>query len=202
MKNKRSSITAAIIIVIIVITVFTILYSEYKKLTKPFLKCNDHILTAIEYEYFYNSYRNHYINTYSAFFDYMGVDSEIELDDQEYEDGMTFAEMFAKATDEQIKETYALYDDGIKQGFIYDSQNAFDEYLKAVTESCNQQGTSTLAYFRAFYGDRITEKNIREYMSRGFYAAAYYDEITGSMGADGAYIYLDELKKQYEITYY
>ena len=131
----------------------------------------------------------------------MGVDESIELEGQEYENGKTFGQMFDEEVLEQIKETYALCDDAEKNGFEFDAEAKFNEFYSMVEESCRASNTSTDSYFRQFYGEDINTKLVREYMTRGFYAAAYYDRLIENTSYDDAYIYVNELKKDYQTRF-
>ena len=202
MKNK-----ILIVIFISVLLILTGLLSfwgirEYQKAHRPYLYCNDHAITKPEYEYFYNSYKQFYINSFSNFFSYMGVDDSTDLEDQEYENVKTFGQMFQEETLEQIKETYALCDDAQLNGFVYDADTSFNEYFSMVEEACRASDTSPDKYFRQFYGPDCNVRLIREYMIRGFYAAAYYDHLISETSEDEAYIYVNELKKGYKTEYY
>ncbi|MCR4787884.1 MAG: hypothetical protein K5888_04800 [Lachnospiraceae bacterium] len=201
MKNKKLFLVPAALLFLVAVICLVLAVRSYKLANKPYLKCNDHILTKTEYEYYYNSYKQFYTGSFSQFFSYMGVDETKELEDQEYENGKTFGQMFAEETCEQIKETYALYDDGIKNGFEFDAGSSFEEYYKTVDESCRASGSTSEKYFKQFYGEGITVKLIREYMTRGFYSAAYYDHLAENSSDEEAYRYVNDLKAGYKTEF-
>ncbi len=201
MKNKILNIIPVFIILVAAVIFALMWYKDYQRTHKAYLYCNDHLITKPEYDYYYHSYRQYYISSFSNFFSYMGVDENIPLEEQEYENGKTFGQMFDEEVLEQIKETYALCDDAEKNDFEYDAENKFKEFYSMVEESCRASGTSTDSYFRQFYGEEINTKLVREYMIRGFYAAAYYDLLIENTSYDEAYIYVNELKKGYKTRF-
>ena len=201
MKNKILTIIPVFIILVAAVIFSLMWYKDYQRTHKAYLYCNDHVITKPEYIYYYNSYKQYYISSFSNFFSYMGVDESIELEGQEYENGKTFGQMFDEEVLEQIKETYALCDDAEKNGFEFDAEAKFNEFYSMVEESCRASNTSTDSYFRQFYGEDINTKLVREYMTRGFYAAAYYDRLIENTSYDDAYIYVNELKKDYQTRF-
>ena len=201
MKNKILTAIPVLIILTASVICFMLWYKDHQRMNRPYLYCNDHVITKPEYEYFYNSYKQYYISSFSNFFSYMGVDENLELEDQEYENGKTFGQMFEEEVLEQVKETYALCDEAEKEGFEYDSEAKFEEFYSMVEESCRASNISTDTYFRQFYGQDINTKLVRKYMIKGFYAAAYYDLLIENTSYDEAYIYVNELKKGYETRF-
>lgn len=216
MKNNDSHILndhayKAIIFTIIgvialVLIVVLIAYEDVKsKAGEVCFYINDRPVTKLEHDYYYNTYYNSYISEYSFMFDYMGIDPNIELTSQMYDEDRTFGEYFEDCAKDQLIKITALHDDGTKNGFTYDSTSEYDEFSSRIEDTCRAAGVSIDTYYKKFYGEFATKRNIEEYLNYGFYSTAYYNYLCESMNKDiddlAAFEYTANLKDAYEITY-
>ena len=106
---------------------------------KPYVTVGDHSLSQVEYDYYFNSTVSNYLNTYSSFLSYMGLDTSVPYDEQQYSEDMTWQEYFEQSTVEQMKREFALLDDAAKNGFEYDTTddyNSFLEQAKSAADTC------------------------------------------------------------------
>ena len=203
MKNKKPIIIGlSLAISVVGVIVVICLISSYLYTHKAAYSVCGNDITRAEYDYYYNSYYNMYLNDYSAYFDYMGVDSESDLLTQEYEDGMTFKELFDKSTIDQIKQVYVLSMEASQNNFSYDAKADVLSFFDTISDSLSGTSYSVNDYLKKYYGKHANKKRVSEYMERGFLAKAYYESLKESMGDEEAYIYVEDLKDNCEFKEY
>ncbi len=202
MKNKWFIVIPSIIAIFIIVGVSSFYLGRFYRDTRPVMKVGEHDIASAEYDFFYYSYRMYYLSAYSSFFEYMGVDVNLPIDDQIYEDGKTFRQKFTEETVNQIKETYALYDEGIKNGFEFDTGKALDSYMSDVNATCDAANMTVDEYFKQAYGEKARPSLIKKYLKMGFYKAAYYDSLCEGSDVYEVNVRVNELKKSYQVTYY
>lgn len=212
MENKKIPnkiiITKIVIMIIIGIVLLFLGFKAYEKYVyfyKPYIYINDRAVSKQEYDYYYHSYYNNYLSSYAFALSYMELDLNQDIEPQKYDENRTYGEYFADCAVDQLIKITALNDDGMKNGFEYDYDEEYSEYLSKIEESCKKAKVPLNNYFKKFYGKYATEQNTGRYLKYGFYATAYYDYLCKTMNADEsdskAFDYVSELKKAYEIRY-
>ncbi len=92
-QEKMTKAVAVLIgVVFIAVVAGSIAFSFMKKnavLNQTYVKIGDHELTQLEYDYYYQSTVNNYLNSYASILPYFGLDTSRDFDEQEYMDGMT-----------------------------------------------------------------------------------------------------------------
>ena len=188
--------------ILIVIMCGIYLYKTYIPRYNTYIKVGEYKISECEYTYYYNSYYNYYINNFSPYFDYMGVNSDEDLLSQEYDNGVTFEQMFKAAAVDQIKEIYCLYDEAIKENFEFDTEELYEGFINTVTEAIKDSDITITDYFKNYYGSHISEKLVKKYITMGYYSLEYYNKLVNDMGQDSADEYVRKLKNKMEVVYY
>lgn len=170
-------LVAAVVAAILVPVVMNIV-KKNEALNGTYVKINDHELTKLEYDYYYNTTVNSYISTYGSFLQYMNLDTAKDFSTQQYTDDMTWKDYFDQMTVEQIKQTYALLDDAEANGFSYDAMSEYDSYVASMKESAETTGYTVQDYYHSYFGSYATEKNVASFIQDGIIASAYYDQLT------------------------
>jgi len=211
MKNKNKAylyIIGFIIAFAILIPASLVFIKVIKKdmaLKEPYLYINQNTVTVQEYDYYFYSYYNSYIYEYSFLFSYMDIDESQDIMPQKYDENRTYEQYFNDCAVDQIIKITALYNDGQKNNFTFDVDTEYNNFISLIEESCNNSNNKIDDYFRYFYGQYATKKNTEPLLKKGFYASAYYDYLCDSMNEssddDKAFIYTQDLKNNYEITY-
>ena len=138
-----------------------------------------HKLTAAEVNfYFVDSVNN---NAYLSYF----VEAGVPLDEQEYQDGQTWADYVMDTAIQTARNTYAVYDAAIAAGFTMDDemQAEVDEAIANMELYASIYGYSSVsAMIRANYGVGCNVSNYRHYLEvqqlASHYANHYYEELT------------------------
>lgn len=165
-----------------------------------YITVGDHNLTKLEYDYYYNTASNNYVNTYGSLLSYMGLDATLPYDEQQYSDTMTWKDMFDQMAVEQIQQTKALADDAAAKGFTYDDTEDYANLLSNISEGAATAGVNLGDFYQSTYGDYATESNMQPIIKEGLLAAAYYDELIAQNAPTDEEIdtYYEENKQSYD----
>ena len=101
-REKRNSMIFRIICIAFVVAIVgtagyfgVTKYVDYRTATKDlYLSVGDHQLTKLEYDYYFNTTVNNYVNTYSYYLSYIGLDTTQPFDEQQYSEDITWQEYF------------------------------------------------------------------------------------------------------------
>lgn len=212
-KDKRNSIIAKTVVIVILIGIIgtagyfitDYLVNAHKAAKDTYLTVGNHDISQLEYDYYFNSTVNDYLNTYSYFLAYMGLDTSLPYDEQNYSEDMTWQDYFEQSTIEQLKQTYALMDDADANNFEYDPGEEYDEYIVTVKETVKESNTTMRNYIKTTFGDYATKSNIRPFIENTLIASAYYEQLLedNTPSDDEINDYYSENQHNYDkVTYY
>lgn len=199
-RQEKLTKTVAVLfsVAFIAVIVVSIAFAVVKKnavLNQTYVKVGEHDLTQLEYDYYYQTTVNNYLNTYASIMPYFGFDSTKDYDEQEYMDGMTWKDMFDEMTVEQIKQNKAMTDDAAKSGFTYDTTEDYENFVNGIKEAANTAGVSVSEYYKTNFGAYATEKNVEAFVKESLIASAYYDNLLEQMAPSD-----EEVKAEYEAS--
>ncbi len=144
---------------------------------KPYLTVGDHTLSQVEYDYYYNSTISNYLNTYASFLSYMGLDTSVPYDEQQYSEDMTWQEYFEQTTIDQLKQEFALLDEAEKNGFEYDTTDDYNSFIDQAKSAADSDSVSLQAYYKTMFGQYATAKNMKPLIDNTYIANAYYQKL-------------------------
>lgn len=180
--KKYRKITGIVLLVCLVVLVLgsigTSLLRRYNTFHGTYVKVGSHELTKLEYDYYYNSFVNNYLSTYSYLLSYMGLDTTKDFDEQEYSDTMTWKDFFDQMTVGQIQEVKALNDDAAANGFTYDDTEDYESFLANLKTNVTSAGVTESQYYKDVYGEYATESRIKGFVKETLLASAYYEKLT------------------------
>ncbi len=182
------------VVVAIVTPIITNAVKKQQALNGTYVKIGDHKLSELEYDYYYYSAVNNYIGTYGSFISYLGLDTSVDFDKQQYDETMTWKDYFDQMTvNEQIKPIFALLDEAQKNDFTYDATEDYDAYVASIQEAADNAGVSLSVYYKNYFGPYATTSNVEDFIKNGYVASAYYEQLV----ADNAPTE-EEVKAHYE----
>lgn len=163
----------------------------------------EHTLSAVELNYFFVDAVSDWYSQNSNYIYYMNFDPKKPLNQQLISEttGETWADSFLETALENIRSTYALYDQAMADETFQlteSEQKALDAVITdmdALIEYYNKLYTSygyeypysnTADYLRSIYGVGATTKNYAEYYRVCTIAAAYYEHYSESLEFDDA----------------
>lgn len=184
-KDKRESLIGKILVIIVSVGIIgtagyfiTDHFIKLHKITNdPYLAVGNHTVSQLEYEYYYNSTVNNYLSTYSSFLSYIGLDTTLPYDEQDYSEDMTWQDYFEEMTIDQLKQEFALTDDAAANNFEYDTTDEYNEYISSTKETVKANNTNMRTYIKDAFGEYATMRNIKPFMERTFTASAYYEKL-------------------------
>lgn len=162
----------------IVISIAITFINKNNALNAAYVKVGDHELSQVEYDYYYQTTVNNYLTSYASILPYMGIDTSVDFDKQEYMgSGMTWKDMFDEMAVEQIKQNKAMVDDAQKTGFTYDAEEDYTAFADSIKQAASSAGMSVKQYYKENFGTYATEKNMEAFVKESLLASAYYDEL-------------------------
>lgn len=202
---KIMKIVGVILCVAVVVAIAAPIISNVVKkqqaLNGTYVKIGDHELSELEYDYYYYSAVNNYINTYGSFISYLGLDTSVDFDKQQYDETKTWKDYFDQMTvDEQIKPIFALLDEAQKNGFTYDAAEDYDAYAASIQEAADNAGVSLSDYYRNYFGPYATASNVEDFIKNGYISSAYYEQLVADNAptAEEVKTYYDENRNAYD----
>lgn len=212
-RQKREAIIFRIICIVILVAIIgtagyfgVTQFMDFRTATaKTYVTVGDHELTQLEYDYHFNTTVNNYINTYSSFLSYMGLDTAKPFDEQNYSEDMTWQEYFEQTTLEQIQQTYALLDDARANNFEHDTTEDYESFVTQAKETAKTNKITMWNYYKNMFGDYATANNIKPFLESTYLANAYYNKLLedNTPSEDTASDYYEEHKADYDkVTYY
>ena len=208
LKDERQAkitkiIVALIVIVIaaaIVISIAGSIIRKYTALNGAYIKVGDQEMTKLEYDYYYETTVNNYLSSMASMLPYIGLDTSKDFADQQYDENMTWKDLFDSMTVEQIRQTKALTDDAQKSGFTYDSTAEYESFVTEFKEAADSSGVSVKEFYKENFGSYATKKNTEPFIREGMLANAYYDELleTNTPSDEDIKAYYEENKQDYD----
>lgn len=179
------------------------IHSVIKKqsaLKDTYITVGTHPLTKLEYDYYYNSTMNNYINTYYSYLSYMGLDLSKDFAEQNYSENLTWKDNFDRMAVESITEMKAVIDDAHAQGFEYDTTEDYQSYLDNIKSAASEAEISIARYYTASFGTYATQSNVEPFIKEMLFASAYYDHLREIMVPSEEEIttYYEENKNNYD----
>ena len=163
-------------------------------------------LNSVELSYYYNDMVTSTFNEWKAsygdnlqmFMGFMGLDTELPLDEQEYAEGLTWADYFVEAAAEKAKSDYLLCKAAEAEDFQLpeDEQLTLDSSFNQLELFASVYGYADVdAYLRSIYGTGASSNTYYEYSRNAVIASAYYNAYAEAQVADDAAIRAYEADK-------
>ena len=176
-KTVAAVIGIALVAAIVVSAAVSAIHKN-NALHGTYIKIGDHELSQLEYDYYYQSTVNAYLTNYASILPYMGLDTSLDFDKQEYPgSGMTWKDNFDQMTVEQIRQNKAVADDALKAGFTYDTTEDYANFVSNVEQAASASDISVKQYYKGSFGTYATEKNLEAFIKEGILSSAYYDHL-------------------------
>lgn len=149
------------------------------------IQVGNHTLSSVEANYFFIDAVNSYVNKYGDYISYI-LDVSKPLNEQvaNKETGATWADDFLSLAKENMKSTYAVYDEAMKNNFQLGEteQKSIDSMMSTLNIYSSIYGYKNVdAYLRAVYGSGATAESYRNYYTVCAIADAYYAEYNDSL---------------------
>ena len=216
-KNKRNWTIVSVIVAILIVAVLVANTGFYYNTTTA-MEVNGKTYSPADVNYRYASQYVSFLNTYGNYISLTGLDTSGGIGGLATQpcswlnegEGETWKDYFMLLAKDSMKQTAALVAEAEAQGMSLDDTDkaTVDEQLAYAAIEAKNYGFSNLdKYFKACYGNGVTEKIVRAALEESILAnkaiTAKQDEITGKYTADDFSAYYEEnLKDSADIMDY
>lgn len=178
-KKEKVTGTVALIAILVALVCFVLSFPirTYMTLNKTFVTVGDDKLTKVEYDYYFYTTMNDYINQYGMYLSYMGLDVNGDISAQMYSETMTWKDYFDEMTVEAIKQSKSLKKDAEANGFTADVQKDYDTFIQNQKDAASEMGLSYSEYIKKAFGPYATEKRITPFVKEAAMVSQYYDKV-------------------------
>lgn len=183
-QAKTEKIIGIVIAAVIVIAIAMIPVRSYTAVHSTYLTVGGHDITKVEFDYYYNLAKNDYLNTYSSYLSYIGLDTTKDFAKQDYNNTMTWKDYFCSLALETIKQNKALIDSAEAEGFTYDTTKDVASFEESAKKAAENSDVSTSRYYKATFGSYATFARIKPFVEDGYYANAYYKKQSDEKAPD------------------
>lgn len=162
-------------------------------------------LSGSQMNYLFKTVYNDFLNQYSSYLSYFGLNTNLSLKDQksiytdENNNAMTWFEVFAEQTEDQAKQLLVLCQMAHNEGLAELSEEdvaLIEESMTALKEEAAGYSYSLSSYIKAVYGAGVSEKDIRVIMEYQTIASNYYEvlreRLLDGIGEDRVNAYFNE----------
>lgn len=195
-KRKKRVIGIVIgILVVLLLAAIIIINSNLFYTILPAVSIGNTDYTTAEYNYYYQTAYMSFENTYGSYFSSM-LDPDQPLDEQQYDDEMTWDDFFSNSAIENLRRITMLCDMAEADGFTMsqEAQDNIDSVIEDFETSATDYGYANVnAMISANYGQGTTLDLVREQMTKTALATEYSDHILNSFSYTE-----DELETYYQ----
>ncbi len=205
-KKKEKLKRVIISVVVILLLVAFIASFPIRKaiaLKEPYIIVNGEDVTKVEFDYYRAIEKANFLSQNASYFSMFGLDISV-IEEQTYDEYLTFAEYFDQLAAEEIVRTKALRDKAESAGFVYDTTPEYEQSIANIKEMAEEQDIAYDEYIKMIYGSLATEKRLEEIMKENLYTMAYNLQVEKDMepSEDAVKAYYEENKGQYDSVDY
>lgn len=207
-QEKKDKHKSTIIMVAIAAAVVCLIASfpirNYLALHEAYITIGGEDITKVEFDYQYNLVKNNYINQYSAYMPYFGVDPNVDLAAQQYSDTMTWKDYFEQMAVDNLIRSRALIRQAKAEGFQADVTEEYANYEENVKRAAKEAEKDVKTYVKEQYGPQATLGRIRTFVEESIYANKFFEQIAEQKmpSAEEIQTYYDENKDDYDVVDY
>ncbi|MGN0168060.1 MAG: hypothetical protein ACI4AB_08455 [Acetatifactor sp.] len=207
-KAKRDQRISTIIGVVLVVALlcFVVSFPIHSWLTVngTYIEVAGEKVSRVEFDYYYNTTMNGYVNQYGTYMSYLGVDLSRDLSTQMYSEDLSFKDFFEEMAVDGIIQNRALLAEAEKAGFTYDASGDYEEYMASLRESAEEANMSVNDFVRENFGTYATTSRLKKCIKEGLKASAYYNLVAEEKmpGDEEARAYYEENKDTYDSVDY
>ncbi len=177
-KKQMRNITIGIVAVFAAAIVFAVAVSGKQfKADDVYVVVDDREYTKQEFDYYYYSCVNNFVNTYGQFAAYMGLDITGDLSKQQFSAEKTWEDYFYEMAVDTMSADYAVISKAKEAGFDYNTDEVYDAQKASFDSIVAANNTTAEAYYKDCYGPFATEANVEPLMREMIYASAYEEHL-------------------------
>ena len=207
-KEKKQNIITGVIAAAVVVCIIAVMIAtpimKKKAVYDTHVIVGEHEVSLMEYNYYYASTVNQFLNMYSSVLPYLGLDTSQSFATQQYSEDLTWQDFFEHMARGLIVESKTLIDVAKENHFSYDVSEDYAYYTASITSAAQSQGMSEKKYYESFYGDYATKESLKPIMEEYLFGQAYYKSLLEENAPTEEEItaYYEENKKNYDTVDY
>lgn len=196
----RNKITTAVVALLVVAFFAYFPISTHIATNSTYAKVGENEITQVEFDYYYNFGFINFVNQNSYLLSYLGLDTNVALDQQMYGEYTTWDDYFQQTAITNLMQTKALAAEGKAKGFEHDTTAEVEAHIQMLEDSAVAAGTTLKDYISTTFGKYATVKRISPILAESYYASAYYEYVSDSQEVTDEEIteYYNENKKNYD----
>ncbi|MDR1206637.1 MAG: peptidylprolyl isomerase [Peptococcaceae bacterium] len=177
----RWVIVGMIAVGVIVITVVSLYNRGIPQRYTTALTVGNEKINVGEYNFYRKSYYDNFLQTNGAYLSYMGLDTNLPLDEQSYSEDQTWADFIREQTVIFLQREIALSNEAQKEGVALtdEEQRLITTYLNNIRSSARAGGLSLNAYLEETFGAGVTVGILEKAFERSFLAQSYTEKKSG-----------------------
>ena len=197
-KKNRTGLLVGLVCLLLAVAVIGINVASYFTTTARYnavsVTTDNFELKNSEVSYFFNSVYQDYLNTYSSYISYLGLDTTKSLKAQEISEGYTWFDYIMDSAKSQIKQVVLFAEAAKENGMelTEEDKTSIDSQISMLSAYATIYGYPLEGYIKLNYGDAASEASVRECMELQFLADKYREVYVDSL------VYTDE---DYEAYY-
>lgn len=174
-EERRSKITTIVIVALLAVFVLSFPIRSLIAVNSTYITVGGEKITRVEFDYNYALAKNSYWNSYGSYMSMFGMDYST-IDEQSYDENLTFADYFEQLAVQQIISTKSMKAAAEAEGFTYDSTEEYNEMVDELKAAAESSGVSVKEYVQASYGSLATLSRLEDIMKETLYTAAFYEQ--------------------------
>ncbi len=198
------NVIGTLIIVALVALIASFPIRSYMAVHEVICTVDGEDVSKVKFDYYYNNFKNTYMNNYGSYLSYYGVSSDADLSTVSYDDYLTFADYFEEQTVEQLKQTIALRKEAEAAGFVYNTDEDYENFVKNIGENAASAGISVKEYYQTYLGSYATAERLEDVVREASYVNAYYETLSEKLAPSDEDIdaYYNENVDTYDLVDY
>jgi len=191
-KKNRTGLIVGLVCLLLAVAVIGINVVSYFSTTARYnavsVTSNNIELKNSEVSYFFNTVYQDYLNTYSSYISYLGLDTTKSLKAQEVSEGYTWFDYFMDTAKSQIKQIVLFAEAAKENGLDLTEEDikSIDSQISLLSAYASIYGYPLEGYIKLNYGNAVSEESLRECMKLQFLADKYREVYVDSL------VYTDE----------
>lgn len=185
-KKEKRTVTIVCVVLVLLIAFLIGINSNLLYRNATAVTCGDVKYSVADFSFYYKSAYNNYVEQYSSFLQYMGLDTSKPLRSQTYpgsDDGTTWADYFKTQAMSNMASDTMLYTRAMEAGFTLseEDQATLDSNLTAYESIYVGTGfDSADAYIAAALGKGLNLERVSELITRNYIASKYGESVNES----------------------
>ena len=194
-KRTKDVTTAVSVIILLALAAFVLSFPirTYLSLHKAYIKVGNEDITKVEFDYSYWTVVNNYVNSYSQYLSWFGLDVTKDLASQSYDGTRTWKDYFEEMTVNTMRQNKALKADAQAKGFTKDVTADYNRILEQQKANAKASGLSLNKYLQQNFGSYATEARIKPFLEEALFVNAYYEKLSEDLTPAE-----DEVQAKYE----